>query len=231
MSMALTLHFHPLASFCWKVLIALYENGAPFEGRVVNLGDSEARAAFAALWPTAKIPLLEDNGRIVPETSIMIEHLDRRHPGRISLLPADPEQQLETRLWDRVFDLYVMGPMQTFIAQQLRPETDRDARTEAEAVADLRTAYDLIENRMRSRMWAAGHEFSMADCAAAPALFYAAIVSPFPPKHTNLARYFEGLMARPSVARTISEAQPYFKYFPLRHAMPSRFLSEGGHAA
>ncbi len=224
--MALTLYSHPLASFCWKVLIALYENGAPFEARMVDLGDPEAKAAFEALWPTAKIPLLVDDGRVVPETSIMIEHLERHHPGKVALLPEDPEERLEVRLWDRLFDLYVMDPMQRFIAQQLRPEAERDAPSVAGALADLATAYAMVEHKMTARTWAAGERFSMADCAAAPALFYAAIVLPFPPGHSNLAGYFERLTARPSVKRVIAEARPYFRHFPLRHAIPARFLSD-----
>ena len=145
--MALKLYSHPLASFCWKSLIALYENGTPFEMVMVNLGDPEAKAKFEAMWPTAKIPLLEDDGRIVPETTIMIEYLDRRHPGKVILLPRDPEEELDARLWDRVFDLYVMDPMQRFIGQQLRPEAERDARTVAEALAALASAYDMIEKK------------------------------------------------------------------------------------
>jgi glutathione S-transferase len=228
--MALALYSHPLASFCWKVLIALYENGTPFEARMVDLGDPQAKAAFEALWPTGKIPLLQDDGRVVPETSVMIEYLDRRHRGAVILLPDDAEEQLEVRLWDRLFDLHVMDPMQRFIAQQLRPESERDARSVAGALADLAKAYDLIESRFDGRVWAAGHRFSMADCAAAPALFYAAIVRPFPAAHANLAGYFERLMARPSVRRVITEARPYFQYFPLRHAIPARFLSDDADA-
>jgi len=224
--MALILHSHPLSSFCWKVLIALYENGAPFEARMVDLGNADAKATFAALWPTAKIPLMEDDGRVVPETSIMIEYLDRQRPGKLSLLPGDATQQLEVRLWDRLFDLYVMDPMQRFVAQLLRPEGERDARSSAEALLVLATSYDLIENRLGSRTWAAGESFSMADCAAAPALFYAAIVSPFPAGHPILTAYFERLMARPSVRRVITEARPFFQYFPLQAAIPERFLSD-----
>lgn len=224
--MALILHFHPLSSYCWKVLIALYENGAPFEARLVNPGDPEARARFAALWPTAKIPLLEDDGTIVPETSIMIEHLDWHHPGRVRLLPENPQGRLEARLWDRLFDCHVMTPMQTIVAQQLRPEHERDAQTIRGATAHLAMAYDMIETRFGGRVWAAGDSFSMADCAAAPALFYAAIVSPFPASHGTLGRYFERLMARPSVRRVIAEARPSFQYFPFCHAIPTRFLSD-----
>lgn len=224
--MALTLHYHPLSSYCWKVLIALYENGSPFEAQVVNLGDPAARAAYAALWPTAKIPLLVDGERVVPETSIQIEYLDRHHPGRIQLLPGNFEAQLEVRLWDRVFDLHVMTPMQRFIGQQLRPEAERDAATLTSTVADLGMAYDLIESRLADRTWAAGEAFTMADCAAAPALFYAAIVRPFSPEHSRLSAYFERLLARPSVWRCIVEARPVFQYYPLRHALPARFLAD-----
>lgn len=222
--MALTLHYHPLSSYCWKVLIALYENGVPFEARLVNLGDPAERAAYADLWPTAKIPLLVDGERVLPETSIQIEYLDHRHPGRVQLLPEDFEAQLEVRLWDRVFDLHVMTPMQRFIGQQLRPEAERDAATLTGAVNDLGLAYDLIESRLGDRTWAAGEAFTMADCAAAPALFYAAIVRPFSSAHTKLSAYFERLLARPSVWRCIVEARPVFQYYPLRHALPARFL-------
>jgi len=224
--MALTLHYHPLSSYCWKVLIALYENRTPFQAQVVNLGDPAARAAYAALWPTAKIPLLVDGDHVVPETSIQIEYLDRRHPGAIQLLPGDFEAQLEVRLWDRVFDLHVMTPMQRFVAQQLRPEAERDTATLTGTVADLGTAYDLIESRLGDRTWAAGEAFTMADCAAAPALFYAAIVRPFSAEHMRLSAYFERLLARPSVWRVIVEARPVFQYYPLRHALPARFLAD-----
>lgn len=224
--MALTLHYHSLSSYCWKVLIALYENGAPFEAKVVNLGDPGARAAYAALWPTAKIPLLVDGERVVPETSIQIEYLDRCHPGKLQLVPEAFDTQLEVRLWDRVFDLYVMTPMQRFIAQQLRPEAERDAATLTGTVTDLGMAYDLIESRLGERTWAAGDTFTMADCAAAPALFYAAIVRPFSVEHARLSAYFERLLARPSVWRVIVEARPVFQYFPLRHALPERFLAD-----
>jgi glutathione S-transferase len=229
--MALKLYSHPLASFCWKSLIALYENGTPFEAVMIDLGDPQTKAKFQAMWPSAKIPLLEDDGRIVPETTIMIEYLDRRHPGKIVLLPRDPEEALEARLWDRMFDFYVMDPMQRFIGQQLRPQAERDTRTLAETLAALASAYDTIEKKFQGRIWAANESFGIADCAAAPALFYAAIVAPFPSSHTNLASYFERLMARPSVRRVIREARPYFKFFPFNHAIPARFLTDNADAS
>lgn len=226
----LTLHSHPLSSYCWKVLIALRENGAPFETAMVDLGDPAARAAFAALWPTAKIPLLIDDGRVVPETSIMIEHVDRRHPGRVRLIPDDPQAALEVRLWDRLFDFHVMTPMQRYVAQLLRPEAERDARALAQSVDELGTAYAMIDERLPGELWAVGEGFSLADCAAAPALFYAAVIRPFAPGQTRLAGYFERLMARPSVEQTIAEARPWFAFYPLRDALPARFRGESAAA-
>lgn len=224
--MSLVLYSHPLAAYCWKVLIALYEKDILFEARMVNLGDPDARAAFEALWPTAKIPLLEDNGHVVPETSIMIEYLDHKHPGQALMLPRMQEDQLEVRLWDRVFDNYVMDPMQRFVAQHLRPEGERDARELESARRALASAYALIDTRIGARTWAAGEAFTLADCAAAPSLFYAATIEPFAAEHTRLSAYFERLMARPSVARTIKEAGPFFQYYPLRHALPARYRPE-----
>ena len=197
--MNLTLYSHPLSSYCWKVLIALYENGTPFDARMVNLGDPEAKAAFKTLWPTAKIPLIQDGNEVIPETSIMIEHIEQRYPGKVRLIPQDPHEQLNVHLWDRLFDLYVMAPMQRFIAQQLRPAAERDIEIIADSLTELRNAYDMIEDRRGNHNWAAGESFSMADCAAAPALFYARIVAPFSSSRVNLARYFDRLMARPSV--------------------------------
>jgi glutathione S-transferase len=225
--MALKLYMHPLAAYCHKVLIALYESGTSFVPQNVDLGNATERAAFAALWPTAKMPLLydEDRSRFIPETSIIIEYLDRHYPGRARLLPTDADARLEARLWDRMFDLYVMTPMQQIVADRLRPERERDARNVAEARSTLGMAYDMIERHVKDNTWAAGDAFTVADCAAAPALFYASIVAPFPQTHVQLAAYFERLLQRPSVARTIDEARPYFPSFPFRDSMPARFLA------
>ena len=235
--MALTLYLHPLSSYCHKVLLALYENQTPFKPQLVNLGDSKERAAFIAMWPTGKIPLLRDDGaaRIVPETSIIIEYLDRHYPGAQPLLPADEATQLEARLWDRLFDTYVMTPMQNIVATHLGPTSEAQAQvnvaTIAEATAVLKIAYDMIERQMADKTWAVGKHFSIADCAAAPALFYASIVVPFAQSHRHLAAYFERLMARASVKRVIAEARPYFHLFPLKQAIPARFLSDQPSAA
>lgn len=220
---ALVLYSHPLASFCHKVLIALYENATPFQAVTVDLGDPEDRARHLARWPVAKIPLLEDRGQIVAETSIIIEHLQRRHPGPAPMIPGDPDAALEVRLWDRFFDLYVSQPVQKIVIDRLRPEGQSDPTGVAEARATLRTAYAMIDDRMRARDWAAGTGFSMADCAAAPALFYAETLEPLA-DHQALAAYYERLMGRPSFARVLVEARPWFDYYPYREAIAPRFL-------
>lgn len=228
--MGLTLYSHPLASYCWKVLIALYEKGLPFEARMVNLGDPAEKARFEALWPTAKIPLLDDGGIILPETSIIIEHLER-YPGNARLIPLAPEPQLHVRLWDRLADCYIMEPMQRYIAQQLRSPEDRDLRSVSESKAALSAGYYLFEQRLGDRVWAAGSDFSMADCAAAPALFYATTIEPIPKTHEKVRHYFDRLMAKPSVARVVKEAGPYFKYYPLQAAIPAHFLERSADAS
>jgi glutathione S-transferase len=224
--MALTLLLHPLASYCHKVLIALYERDVPFVPQHVDLGDPASAAELLAAWPLGKIPVLCDGDRIVPETSVIVEYLDRRHPGAAPLVPTDPESALEARLWDRFFDLYVSTPMQKIVGDRLRPEAERDQRGVAEARATLRAAYDQLEARLATRTWAIGDAFSLADCAAAPALFYAECVEPFCGTHPSTARYFERLTGRPSVRRTLAEARPWFPLFPYREAIPPRFLGD-----
>ncbi len=223
--MSLTLYYHPLASFCHKALIALYENGAPFEPRLIDLSQEADRAELIAVWPFRKFPVLRDHarGRDIPESSVIIEYLDRHYPGPSPLIPADPEQALEARLWDRIFDLHVHAPMQKVVGDRLRPEESKDALGVAEARAALRTAYALIDRRMASRTWALGEVFSIADCAAAPPLFYLGAIEPFAADHPNLAAYFGRLADRPSFARVIEEAKPWLQYFPFASDLPARF--------
>jgi glutathione S-transferase len=222
----LTLYYHPLASFCHKVLIALYENETPFEARIVDLADPGSSAEMLAHWPVGKIPVLRDHGRgqTVPETSVIVEYLAHHHPGPVPLLPAEPERALAARLWDRFFDLYVGTPMSKIVTDRLRPAGRGDPAGVEEAMATLARAYDLVEDRLVPGAWAAGDGFTLADCAAAPALFYADIVRPFRDTHPRLAAYQDRLLARPSVARTLAEARPYFPLFPLRDRIPARFL-------
>lgn len=222
--MALILHSHPLSSFCHKVLIALYETGVPFEHRMVNLGDPEARAAYQEISPFGKIPVLTDEaqGRTVYETSIIIEHLDRHYPAAQRLLPTDAETRLEARLWDRVFDLYVHQQMGAAIVGIIAGRTEIDPQI----VTALDTAYQHIETHMAGRTWAVGEAFSIADCAATPALFYSAYISPFATRFPAVSAYFERLIARPAAARVLVEARPWFEYYPLKHKLEPRFLGE-----
>jgi glutathione S-transferase len=226
---ALNLYYHPLSSSCWKVLIALYEMGIVFEPRFLDLGDSGEREMFLALWPTGKMPLLVDGTRVVPETSIIVEYLSEHHaePDR-SLLPRHADAGLEVRLMDRLLDLYAMVPMQAIVADRLRAEQDRDPIAVAKARETLVMIYDLLERRLDKRSWMAGDRFSLADCTAAPALFYATTLVPLPAGHHRLAGYFERVLQRPSVARVLDEARPYFQFYPFREALPGRFLQPAG---
>lgn len=214
--MSLTLHMHPLASFCQKVLVALYENDTPFAPKIVDLGDAASRAEFLRVWPVGKFPVLHDDARgvLIPESSIIIEYLARYYPGRTALVPVDPDLAWQTRLEDRFFDLYVNEPMAKIVTDKLRPPGRGDPHGVEQVRNVLRTSYDLIEKKMQSRTWATGDSFSMADCAAAPALFYANLVMPFGDTQTNAAAYLARLKGRPSFARVVEEAQPYFALFP-----------------
>jgi len=226
--LSLTLYIHPLASFCHKVLIAFYENDLPFRSERVDLMDPGAAASHLARWPVGKIPVLHDAARnqLVPETSIIIEYAGEHYPGPLPLLPGDSDARLEARLWDRFFDFYVSQPMQKIVLDRLRPEDRRDPIGVAEARSSLDAAYASIEGQVSGKSWAIGDDFTIADCSAFPGLFFASIVHPFPPESTALAAYFERLLARPSVRRTLDEARPYFHMFPYRDAMPARFLRD-----
>lgn len=214
--MSLILHYHPLSSYCWKVLIALYENGTEFTPRLVDLGDPNSRAAFAALWPVAKMPVLEEDAHdiVIPETSIIIDYLDRHHRGPVRFVPDDPDRAREVRLWDRIYDLYLQGPMQKIVGDRLRPEGQLDPFGVAEARTLLATALGMVETHMADRRWATGEDFTLADCAAAPALFYADKVMPLGSLYPNALALLERLKARPSFARVLEEAGPWFQYFP-----------------
>ena len=214
--MSLTLHFHPLSSFCQKVLLALYENATPFERRIVDLMDKGDHAALCRLWPIGKFPVLRDDarGETVPESSVIIEYLALHYPGATGLIPADPELAWQTRLRDRFFDLYLNVPMQKVVTDKLRPVGRNDPHGVEEAKALLATALGMLENEMATRTWSMGDRFTMADCAAAPPLFYVDKVMPLAGTHPNAARYLERLMARPSFARALEEAKPYFAMFP-----------------
>ena len=209
--MSLTLHFHPLSSFCWKVLMALYENDTPFTPNLVNLGDAAERAALLKLWPIGKFPVLRDDAldRTIPESSIIIEYLDQHYPGKTRFIAADPERALQIREKDRFYDLHVHVPMQKIITDRLRPAGKSDSFGVDQAKALIKTAYGMIDSEMETRRWAMGNEFTLADCAAAPALFYAHR------KQRQQLGYLDRLKQRPTYARALKEADPYFKYIPV----------------
>jgi glutathione S-transferase len=226
--MTLALYIHPLASFCHKVLIAFYENEVAFQSETVDLLDPGSAASLLAKWPVGKIPVLYDAARerVVPETSIIIEYVQQHYPGRVPLLPIDADDQLDARLWERFFDLYVSVPMQKIVADRLRPEDGKDPIGVADARKTLDTAYAMIDAQVKGKAWAIGDGFTIADCAAAPGLFYASIVHPFAREQRNLDAYFERLLNRPSMRRTLREARPFFSMFPYRDSMPDRFLRD-----
>jgi glutathione S-transferase len=207
------LYAHPFSSYCQKVLVALYENDTAFEYR--HLEEGGHMDELGALWPMRRFPVLLDRGRTVIEASTIIEYLQQRHRGPCTLLPDDPDTALEVRVMDRFFDNYVSSPQQKCVADALRPAADRDAYGVREARKMLETAYAWLDARMADRTWAAGERFSLADCGAAPFLFYAHWTHPVPERHDALLAYRERLLARPSFARTVDEARPYRSYFPL----------------
>jgi glutathione S-transferase len=214
--MALKLYYHPLASFCHKALIALYENATPFEPVIVDFGDEKSAAEFKAVWPPAKFPVIrdEERGQTVAESSVVVEYLDRFYPGPSRLLPADPDDAWRARMWDRFFDDHLQKPMQQIVFDRLRPDDKRDSFGVEQARAQLRESYAFLDREVASRPWAGGDEFTLADCSAAPALFYAELAEPFG-EARNVAAYFARLAERPSFARVLREAEPYFPMFPL----------------
>ena len=214
--MSLTLHFHPLSSFCHKALIALYENGTPFTPSIVNLMDEGERAALRKLWPIGKFPVLRDEarGETVPESTVIIEYLDQHYPGETRFIPTGGEQMRETRLRERFFDLCLHLPMQKIVGDRLRPEGKKDPHGVEEARTMADTALGMIGQEMAARRWAMGDAFTIADCAAAPPLFYLDKIKPLAPKHPSAAAYLERLKQRPSYARVLREAEPYMQFFP-----------------
>ncbi|WP_042302882.1 glutathione S-transferase family protein [Paraburkholderia kururiensis] len=213
--MPLELYAHPFSSYSQKALIALYENGTPFEWRPLGPEHPENGQTLATLWPMRRFPLLVDGERAVTEASIIIEYLQLNYPGPVRLLPDDPHAALEVRGMDRFFDNYVSTPQQRIVYDSLRPEAERDPRGVADARAMLDTAYTWLDRVMAEREWAAGDAFSLADCGAAPFLFYADWTHRIDASFANVIAYRKRLLARPSFARAVEEARPYRPLFPL----------------
>jgi glutathione S-transferase len=213
--MNLKLYAHPFSSYCQKVLIALYENDIPFEWRMLSSEQPEVYAEFAAMWPIQRFPVLVDGKQPIMESSIIIEHLELHYPGPVSLLPANARDALEVRKLDRFFDCYVSTAQGKIVFDALRQEPERDARGVRDAREMLDTAYAWLDKHLDGREWAAGAGFSMADCSAAPALFYADWTHRIDPSFAHLIAYRKRLLARPSFARAVDEARPYRPLFPL----------------
>jgi glutathione S-transferase len=209
--MSLTLYAHPFAAYCWKVLIALYENATPFSYRVIE--DAQGWAELEALWPIKKFPLLRDGETTIVESSVIVEYLLLRHPGNAPMLPANDEAALQVRFMDRFFDNYIMTSMQTLVADRMRTEKERDAKGVADAGKTLDVAYAWLEKRVTRESWLCG-VFSLAECSAAPALFYADWVHPIGDGFPGVLAYRRRVLSRPSVARVVDEARPYRKLFP-----------------
>lgn len=214
--MTLKLYYHPFASFCQKVLIALYENGIEFEREMIDLGNPEQRAALQKVWPLTKFPVLRDEARdfTIPETSPIIEYLQLHYPGPISLIPSDPDAAVQVRVMDRLFDNYLAAPLTKIVIDTIRPEGSKDPQGVEDARALIPATYEILEDRLAHGGWAVGEDFTLADCAAAPTLFYANTAVPVA-RYANVAAYYERLKARPSFARVVEEARPHRNLFPL----------------
>ena len=210
--MAPILLAHPFSSYCWKALIALHEGAVAFSLRLVE--DAAGWAELEALWPLRKFPVLRDGEATIAESSIIVEYLARRHPGMAPLVPAAGDAALAVRFMDRCFDNYVMTPMQQLVGDRMRAEGEHDPTGVARARKTLDTAYAWLETRLGTEGWAAGPGFTLADCAGAPALFYADWVHPIDERYPRVRAYRHRVLARPSVARVVEDARPYRHFFP-----------------
>ncbi len=207
------LYAHPFSSYSQKALVALYENDTPFDYR--SLEDADAQAELAAAWPIKRFPILVDGGHVILEASCVVEYLDLHYPGPTRLIPADAETALDVRMLDRFFDNYISTPIQKVVDDSLRHEDQRDPTGVTRAKATLDTAYAWLDRRMAGRTWAVGDTFSLADCGAAPFLFYADWTHRIGAHFRHVHAYRQRLLARPSFARAVDEARPYRHYFPL----------------
>jgi glutathione S-transferase len=213
--MSLKLYAHPFSSYCQKALVALYENATPFEYRALSPDTPDNMGELAEFWPMRRFPVLVDGERPVIEATVIIEYLQMAHPGPVRLIPDAPAAALEVRFMDRFFDNYVATPQQKIVFDAMRQPSEHDPRGVADARAMLGTSYAWLDRRMASREWAAGDDFSLADCAAAPFLFYADWCQRIGEQFSNVIAYRKRLLARPSFARAVEEARPYRHLFPL----------------
>ncbi|MEZ5939327.1 MAG: glutathione S-transferase family protein [Hyphomonadaceae bacterium] len=215
----LKLYYHPLASFCWKPLIALYELETPFEPVLIDLADETSRNELARVWPLLKFPVLVDAAReaTVAEASVIVDYLDQFHrpaDGSRRMIPADPDHAWRARMWDSFCDSYLQAPMQAVVADHFRPPGGKDPIGVQQSRDMIAAAYGVFETAMAQKTWAAGETFSLADASAAPALFYCDLLVPLKDRWPNLDAYLDRLMARPSFARVLEAAEPWFPNFP-----------------
>lgn len=213
--MALELYGHPFSSYTWKALIPLYENATPFTFRMLGPDQRDNGRALKAVWPVGKFPVLVDTGVPVVESSAIIEYLDVHHPGPVRFIPADAVTAIEVRMLDRIFDNHVMGVMQRAVIDAMLPRERHDPDVMGAVSTALDTIYAWLDERLAGRAWAAGDGFTLADCAGAPALFYADWVHPIEPRFPTVHGYRERLLARASVKRCVDDARPYRALFPL----------------
>jgi len=211
----LKLYAHPFSSYCQKALIALYENDTPFVFKELAIGDQAASDELGRLWPIKRFPVLVDGDKVVPEATIIIERLDALYPGPVRFIPDDAEAALDVRFLDRFFDHYIHTPSQKIVFDAIREPSRRDAQGVEEARALLEQSYAWLDAHMAGREWASGERFTLADCSAAPSLFYVDWVHKIDARFANVLAYRQRLNARPSFARAIDEARPYRQYFPL----------------
>jgi glutathione S-transferase len=213
------LHGHPFSSYTWKALIALYEKDLPFTFQSVAddvAAQSGMGGRLTQLWPPGKFPVLEDGDKVLIESSILIEHLDLAYPETKRLIPAGPEEALEVRFIDRLFDNHVMANMQAVVGEHLPFITEKPDPMRIERAKNaLAVIYRWLDERLPEDQWACGADFTLADCAGAPALFYADWVHPIPDEYRRLKAYRARALARPSVARAVDGGRPYRHYWVL----------------
>ena len=213
--MTLCLFAHPFSSYCQKALMALYENSIPFNLRLLSSDGAGTGQEFASRWPIKRMPMLVDGNNVVREATVIIEYIDQKYRGAVRLIPEEPSAALDSRFMDRFFDNYIMTPMQKIVSNKIRPAEHRDPYGVDEAKTLLDTAYGWLDDIMSNRHWATGDSFTLADCAAAPSLFYADWSHPIDDKFANVRSYRKRLLERPSFARAVDEARQYRPLFPL----------------
>jgi glutathione S-transferase len=213
--MTIKFYGHPFSSYCMKALIAFYENDIPFEWRMLSPEHPENGAEMAAMWPIQRFPTIVDGDRQVMEATAIVEYLAVNYPGPVKLIPEDPDTAVQVRMMDRIFDNYVMTPQGKCVFDFIRQPDERDAKGVADAKSMLETIYEWLDKQMAGHEWAVGNDFTLADCAAGPSLFYADWTHAIPERFTTLIAYRKRLLARPSFARAVDEARPFRPFFPL----------------